>query len=60
MSSQRNQNAFDAMNDGDFELALYHFDNSLRLNPAQPEVRRMRAKLTGESGGDAREMVVGG
>ena len=52
MSSQRNQNAFDAMNDGDFELALYHFDNSLRLNPAQPEVRRMRAKLTGESGGD--------
>lgn len=52
MSSQRNQDAFQAMNAGDDELALYHFDNSLRLNPAQPEVRRMRAKLTGESGGD--------
>ncbi len=51
MSSQHNQDAFEAANAGDTELALYHLDNSLRLNPAQPEVRRMRAKLTGQTDG---------
>jgi hypothetical protein len=51
MSSQHNQNAFEAASSGDTELALYHLDNSLRLNPAQPEVRRMRAKLTGQTDG---------
>lgn len=51
MSSQHNQDAFEASKAGDTELALYHLDNSLRLNPAQPEVRRMRAKLTGQSEG---------
>jgi type IV pilus assembly protein PilQ len=51
MSSQHNQNAFEAANSGDTELALYHLDNSLRLNPAQPEVRRMRSKLTGQTDG---------
>ncbi len=51
MSSQHNQDAFEAINSGDFELSLFHFDNSLRLNPAQPEVRRLRAETAGESGG---------
>ncbi len=51
MSSQHNQDAFEAASSGDTELALYHLDNSLRLNPAQPEVRRMRAKLTGQTDG---------
>ena len=51
MSSQHNQDAFEAMNAGDFELSLFHFDNSLRLNPGQPEVRRLRAETAGESGG---------
>jgi type IV pilus assembly protein PilQ len=49
MSSQSNQNAFEAINSNDFELAMFHFDSSLRLNPNQPEVRRMRSEIAGES-----------
>ena len=49
MSSQSNQNAFEAINSNDFELAMFHFDSSLRLNPNQPEVRRMRSEVAGES-----------
>lgn len=49
MSSQSNQNAFEAINADDFELAMFHFDSSLRLNPNQPEVRRMRSEIAGES-----------
>lgn len=49
MSSQSNQNAFEAINANDFELAMFHFDSSLRLNPNQPEVRRMRSEVAGES-----------
>ena len=51
MSSQQNQDAFEAMKSGNSELALFHFDNSLRLNPGQPEVRRLRAEAAGESDG---------
>ena len=51
MSSQQNQDAFEAMKAGNSELALFHFDNSLRLNPGQPEVRRLRAEAAGESDG---------
>ncbi len=51
MSSQQNQDAFEAMKSGNSELALFHFDNSLRLNPGQPEVRRLRAEAAGDSDG---------
>jgi type IV pilus assembly protein PilQ len=51
MSSQQNQSAFEAMNSGNSELAIFHFDNSLRLNPGQPEVRRLRASTAGEADG---------
>ena len=51
LSSQHNQDAFEAMNTGNFELAIFHFDNSLRLNPGQPEVRRLRASTAGEADG---------
>lgn len=52
MSSQHNQSAFEAKQRGDKDLALYHLDNSLRLNPAQPGVRQLRAEITGDDYGD--------
>ncbi|MBC02321.1 MAG: hypothetical protein CMJ34_03315 [Phycisphaerae bacterium] len=52
MSSKHNQAAFEARQRGDKDKALYHLDNSLRLNPAQPGVRQLRADITGtDSGG---------
>ncbi|MEE2973340.1 MAG: hypothetical protein VX672_09455 [Planctomycetota bacterium] len=51
MSSRHNQAAFEAKQAGDSDKALYHLDNSLRLNPAQPGVRQLRAELTGSDSG---------
>ena len=52
MSSKHNQAAFEAKQRGDKDKALYHLDNSLRLNPTQPGVRQLRAEITGtDSGG---------
>ena len=52
MSSRHNQSAFEAKQSGDKDKALYHLDNSLRLNPAQPGVRQLRAEITGSDSGD--------
>ncbi|MBQ71733.1 MAG: hypothetical protein CMJ67_02400 [Planctomycetaceae bacterium] len=52
MSSKHNQSAFEAKQRGDKDKALYHLDNSLRLNPAQPGVRQLRAEITGSDSGD--------
>jgi type IV pilus assembly protein PilQ len=43
-----NQKAIDAYNKGDSDSALYYINNSLRLNPSQPEMLRLREKITGE------------
>ena len=51
MSSKHNQSAFEAKQRGDKDKALYHLDNSLRLNPAQPGVRQLRAEITGSDSG---------
>ena len=51
MSSKHNQSAFEAKQRGDKDKALYHLDNSLRLNPAQPGVRQLRADITGSDSG---------
>ena len=52
MSSKHNQAAFEAKKSGDKDKALYHLDNSLRLNPAQPGVRQLRAELTRSDSGE--------
>ncbi len=52
MSSRHNQAAFEAKQRGEKDKALYHLDNSLRLNPAQPGVRQLRAQVTGSDSGD--------
>jgi len=43
-----NIKARDAFERGDTESALYHVNNSLRLYPQQPEVIRLREKITGQ------------
>lgn len=48
-SGQHNQDALEAINEGDYELALFHIDNSLRLNGAQPKIRRLRQEINQES-----------
>ncbi|MBL9150198.1 MAG: hypothetical protein JNM94_16030 [Phycisphaerae bacterium] len=45
LSANQNQEALDALNAGDKELALYHVENSLRLNSNQPEVIQLRKDL---------------
>jgi type IV pilus assembly protein PilQ len=45
MSSSHNQQAIDALAKGDTEKALYHTENSLRINKNQPEMIRLREQL---------------
>ena len=47
MTVQQNQEAHAAFAKGDIQKALYHANNSLRLNPNQPEMITFRQKLTG-------------
>jgi len=49
MSSNHNQDAFAAFEAGDHEAAMFHINNSLRLNPNQPEIIRLREQISGES-----------
>jgi hypothetical protein len=48
VTADYNQRAIDAYNKGDMDGAMYHINNSLRLHPAQPEMIRLREKITGE------------
>ena len=45
-SAQHNQDALQAINAGDFELAMFHVDNSLRLNAAQPKMKHLRNQIS--------------
>ena len=48
LTASHNQKAVDAFNKGDMDLAQHHINNSLRLHPDQPEMIRLREKITGE------------
>ncbi len=48
VTANYNQKAIDAYNKGDMDSALYYINNSLRLLPGQPEMIRLREKITGE------------
>lgn len=43
-----NQLAVEAFNRGDQKMAQYYISNSLRMNPNQPEMVRMRQQVTGQ------------
>ncbi|MDY7108380.1 MAG: hypothetical protein SYC29_07055, partial [Planctomycetota bacterium] len=42
-----NQRALEAFNRGDVDKALYYINNSLRLDPAQPEMIKFRERVIG-------------
>lgn len=48
VTQRYNQKAQDAFQRGDHERALYYINNSLRLAPQQPEVVKLREKVTGD------------
>ena len=43
-----NNRAYEAFERGDVDRAAYHLNNSLRLNPVQPEMARFRQRVLGE------------
>ncbi|MFM7051154.1 MAG: type II secretion system protein GspD [Planctomycetota bacterium] len=49
LTTEQNQAAIEAMAKGDSELALHHVENSLRLQPTQPEMIRLREMLQGNA-----------
>ena len=48
VTTNYNQLAMDAQNRGDTGMAQFYINNSLRLNPNQPEMIRLRQRVTGE------------
>jgi len=44
-----NTRAYEAFERGDVDRATYHLNNSLRLNPAQPEMAKFRQRLLGQT-----------
>jgi hypothetical protein len=49
VTANYNRDALQAYREGDLDLALFYADNSLRHNAHQPELRQLRATLTGEA-----------
>jgi len=49
VTANYNRDALEAYREGDLDLALFYADNSLRHNAHQPELRQLRATLTGEA-----------
>ncbi len=49
MTANHNQDAYSAFEAGDYETAMFHINKSLRLNPDQPEIIRLRNQIEAES-----------
>lgn len=49
LTASHNQSAIEARNAGDTDLAMYHINNSLRMNANQPSLIEMRQQLSGET-----------
>jgi len=45
ISGNQNQDAFAAFEAGNSERAMFHINNSLRINPNQPEIIRLRSEV---------------
>ena len=49
VTANYNRNALEAFRNGELDLALFYADSSLRQNAHQPELRQLRASLTGKA-----------
>ncbi len=58
ISTNHNQDAVQAMANGDRELAMFHVESSLRVTPNQPEMQRMRSELDTSRDGNAYERSI--
>ena len=46
ITSNHNQDAMEAIADGNDELAMFHINNSLRLSPQQGQIRKLKHELS--------------
>jgi hypothetical protein len=49
ITANYNRDALEAFRNGELDLALFYADSSLRQNAHQPELRQLRASLTGKA-----------
>lgn len=49
MTGNQNQDAYAAFQAGDYETAMFHINNSLRINPNQPEIQKLRNQISNQS-----------
>jgi type IV pilus assembly protein PilQ len=49
MTGNQNHDAYAAFQAGDYETAMFHINNSLRINPNQPEMQKLRNQISNES-----------
>ncbi len=49
MTGNQNHDAYAAFQAGDYETAMFHINNSLRINPNQPEIQKLRNEISNQS-----------
>lgn len=49
MTGNQNHDAYAAFQAGDYETAMFHINNSLRINPNQPEIQKLRNQISSQS-----------
>ncbi len=49
MTGNQNHDAYAAFQAGDYETAMFHINNSLRINPNQPEMQKLRNEISNQS-----------
>lgn len=49
MTGNQNHDAFAAFQAGDYETAMFHINSSLRINPNQPEIQKLRNQISNDS-----------
>ena len=49
MTGNQNHDAYAAFQAGDHETAMFHINNSLRINPNQPEIQKLRNQISSQS-----------
>ena len=49
MTGNQNHDAYAAFQAGDYETAMFHINNSLRINPNQPEIQKLRNEISSQS-----------
>ena len=49
MTGNQNHDAYAAFQAGDHDTAMFHINNSLRINPNQPEIQKLRNQISSQS-----------